>query len=323
LKAVKIEEFGGPEKMQFTDLQTPGPGPGQAQVKIAAAGVNFIDIYQRTGLYPVNLPYTLGLEAAGTISALGEDVAGFQIGDRVAFTGVPGCYAEYTLASSERLIKLPNKVSAEQAAAAMLQGMTAYYLARRTYKLTSGDRCLVHAAAGGVGLLLIQIAKRSGAVVYGTVSTDEKADLARAAGADEVIRYTEEDFESRIRELTDGKGVQVVYDSVGQTTFAKSLNCLAPLGYLVLFGQSSGPVPAFDPAILNQKGSLFLTRPSLFHYISNRNDLEQIAGKVLNWVAVGDLNLRIEHTYALADARQAHVDLESRRTTGKLLLITK
>jgi NADPH2:quinone reductase len=323
MKAVYIEEFGGPEKMQYGDIAQPDPGAEDVVVQVEAAGVNFIDIYQRTGLYPVDLPYTLGLEAAGTVSATGAGVKDFKQGDRVAFTGVAGCYADYVTAPVNRLVKLPDNVASEQAAAVMLQGMTAYYLARRTCKLTSGDRCLIHAAAGGVGLLLIQIAKRSGAVVYGTVSTEEKAELARQAGADEVIIYTREDFESRIQELTGGQGVHVVYDSVGKSTFEKSLNCLAPLGYMVLFGQSSGPVPPFDPAVLNQKGSLFLTRPSLFHYVSNREDLNQIAGKVLKWVASGDLDLRIAHVYPLSDAHRAHIALQGRKTTGKVLLMTK
>jgi NADPH2:quinone reductase len=321
MKAINLVSYGGAEQLRYTDIPEPVPAAGQVLVKIAAAGVNFIDIYQREGLYPVNLPYTPGLEGAGTVTRVGTDVTGFRPGDRVAFSSAPGAYAEYTIVAAEMLIKLPDDVDFRQAAAVMLQGMTAYYLARRTYPLKPGDSCLIHAAAGGVGLLLIQIAKRSGATVYGTVSTEHKAGLARAAGADEVILYSSEDFETRLQQLTGGRGVNVVYDSVGQSTFDKGLNCLRPLGYMVLFGQSSGPVSAFDPAILNKKGSLFLTRPSLFHYISERRALEQMAGKVLQWVAAGELQLRIEHTYDLRDAAAAQRDLEARKTTGKVLLL--
>jgi NADPH2:quinone reductase len=252
---------------------------------------------------------------------VGSDVTEFQAGDRVGWSGVPGCYAEYVLIPAERAVVLPEQLTLEDGAAAMLQGMTAHYLACSTYPLKPRDRCLVHAAAGGVGLLLVQIAKKRGATVYGTVSTPEKAQLATDAGADAVILYTEQDFEQEVNDLTGGQGLQVVYDSVGQATFEKSLNVLAPLGYLVLFGQSSGPVPLFDPSVLNTKGSLFLTRPTLFHYIADRPSLEKRAGEVLDWVASGDLKLRVEHKYPLSDAAIAHQDLESRKTTGKLLLI--
>ncbi|GIX48268.1 MAG: alcohol dehydrogenase [Candidatus Tectimicrobiota bacterium] len=321
MKAVRIHRFGGPEVMQYEDVPTPTPGPGQVLVKLAAAGVNYIDVYQRTGLYPNPLPYTLGLEGAGTVVAVGPEVTLFKEGDRVAYTGIPGSYAEYVVAPEARLVRLPDELDFKVGAGAMLQGMTAHYLAYSTYPLKPGDTCLIHAAAGGVGLLLVQMAKQCGARVIGTVSTEEKAALAREAGADEVILYTQQDFEAEVKRLTNGKGVNVVYDSVGKTTFEKSLNCLAPLGYMVLYGQSSGPVPPFDPAILNAKGSLFLTRPSLFHYIADRASLEKRAGDVLGWIASGKLKLRMEHTFPLAEAAEAHRQLEGRRTTGKVLLL--
>ncbi|WP_089945804.1 quinone oxidoreductase family protein, partial [Candidatus Entotheonella palauensis] len=268
MKAVRIHEFGGPEAMQYEEVPTPAPGSGQVLVKLAAAGLNFIDVYQRTGLYPNNLPYTLGLEGSGTVEAVGVAVTGFSPGDPVAYTGVPGSYADYVLVPADRLVHMPEGLDIKYGAAAMLQGMTAHYLAYTTYPLKAGDTCLVHAAAGGVGLLLVQMAKQCGARVIGTVSTEEKAALAREAGADEMILYTQQDFEAEVMRLTDGKGVQVIYDSVAKDTFDKGLNCLAPLGYMVLYGQSSGPIPPFNPASLNEKGSLFLTRPSLFHYIA-------------------------------------------------------
>jgi NADPH2:quinone reductase len=321
MKAVRVHQFGGPEAMQYEDVPTPSPEVGQVLVKLAAAGLNYIDVYQRTGLYPNNLPYTLGLEGSGTVAAVGQDVTGFKEGDRVAYTGVPGAYAEYALVPATSLVHLPDGVDIKVGAAAMLQGMTAHYLAHTTYPLKSGDTCLVHAAAGGVGLLLVQMAKQCGARVFGTVSTEEKAALARGAGADEVILYTQQDFEAEVRRLTNGKGVNVVYDSVGQTTFDKSMNSLAPLGYMVLYGQASGPVPPFDAAILNAKGSLFLTRPSLFHYIADRSALEKRAGDVLGWIASGQLALRMEYTFPLSEVAEAHRSLEARKTTGKVLLI--
>jgi NADPH2:quinone reductase len=321
MKAVRVHQFGGPEAMQYEDVPTPSPEVGQVLVKLAAAGLNYIDVYQRTGLYPNNLPYTLGLEGSGTVAAVGQDVTGFKEGDRVAYTGVPGAYAEYALVPATSLVHLPDGVDIKVGAAAMLQGMTAHYLAYTTYPLKSGDTCLVHAAAGGVGLLLVQMAKQCGARVFGTVSTEEKAALARDAGADEVILYTQQDFEAEVRRLTDGKGVNVVYDSVGQTTFDKSMNSLAPLGYMVLYGQASGPVPPFDAAILNAKGSLFLTRPSLFHYIADRAGLEKRAGDVLGWIASGQLTLRMEYSFPLSEVAEAHRCLEGRKTTGKVLLI--
>jgi NADPH:quinone reductase len=321
MKAVRIHEFGGPEVMQYEEVPTPTPGAGQVLVKLAASGLNFIDVYQRTGLYPNDLPYGLGLEGSGTVAAVGAGVSGLREGDPVAYTGVPGSYAEYVLAPADHLVRMPDGLDVKVGAAAMLQGMTAHYLAYTTYPLKAGDTCLIHAAAGGVGLILVQMAKQCGARVIGTVSTEEKAALAREAGADEMILYTQQDFETEVKRLTDGKGVQVIYDSVAKDTFDKGLNCLAPLGYMVLYGQSSGPIPPFDPAILNAKGSLFLTRPSLFHYIADRASLEKRAGDVLGWIASGALKLRMEHTFALLDVAQAHRSLEGRKTTGKVLLI--
>lgn len=321
MKAIQITKHGGSEAMEYKDVPTPDPGADEVLLKLGACGVNFIDVYQRTGLYPVNLPYILGLEGAGRVEQIGNDVSSFSIGDSVAFTGAAGAYAEYVVVPAGKLVRLPQEIDFRSAAAVMLQGMTAHYLAFSTYPLKSGDTCLVHAAAGGVGLLLVQMAKQCGARVFGTVSTEEKAALARSAGADEVILYTQKDFEQDVKSLTDGKGVNVVYDSVGKDTFEKSLNCLSLQGYLVLYGQSSGPVPPFDPAILNTKGSLFLTRPSLFHYIADRASLEKRAEEVLDWVAKGQLNLRIEHVFPLAEAADAHRSLEGRKTTGKVLLI--
>ncbi|ETX00353.1 MAG: quinone oxidoreductase [Candidatus Entotheonella factor] len=321
MKAVRIHEFGGPEAMQYEEVPTPTPAAGQVLVKLAAAGLNFIDVYQRTGLYPNALPYTLGLEGSGTVEAVGPEVTGFSPGDPVAYTGVPGSYADYVLVPADRLVHMPESLDIKYGAAAMLQGMTAHYLAYTTYPLQAGDTCLVHAAAGGVGLLLVQMAKQCGARVIGTVSTEEKAALAREAGADEMILYTQQDFEAEVKRLTDGRGVQVIYDSVAKDTFDKGLNCLAPLGYMVLYGQSSGPIPPFNPAILNEKGSLFLTRPSLFHYIADRASLEKRAGDVLGWLASGQLKLRMEHTFDLKDVAESHRSLEGRKTTGKVLLI--
>ena len=321
MKAVRIHKFGGPEVMQIEDVPTPSPQAGQVLVRLAAAGLNYIDVYQRSGLYPNPLPYTMGLEGSGVVAAVGANVTGFQEGDAVAYTGIPGSYAEYILVPADRLVQMPRGLDIKVGAAAMLQGMTAHYLAYTTYPLKPGDACLVHAAAGGVGLLLVQMAKQCGARVFGTVSTEEKAALAREAGAEAAILYTRQDFEAEVKRLTDGKGVQVVYDSVGKTTFEKSLNCLAPLGYLVLYGQASGPVAPFDPAVLSGKGSLFLTRPTLGHYTADRASLEQRAGDVLGWIAAGKLKLRMEHNFALRDAAKAHESLEGRQTTGKVLLL--
>ena len=321
MKAVCIHQFGGPEVLQYEEVPTPTPGPGQVLVKLAAAGLNYIDVYQRTGHYPNKLPYTMGLEGSGTVVAVGPQVTSFKAGEPVAYTGVPGAYAEYALIPAESLVRMPVGLDVTVGAAAMLQGMTAHYLAYTTYPLKPGDSCLIHAAAGGVGLLLVQMAKQCGARVFGTVSTEEKAALAREAGADEAILYTRQDFETEIKRLTNGHGVNVVYDSVGKTTFEKSLHCLKPLGYLVLYGQSSGPVAPFDPAVLSAKGSLFLTRPSLFHYIADRASLEKRAGDVLSWIASGQLKMRIEFTFPLANVAEAHRSLEGRKTTGKVLLI--
>lgn len=323
MKAIQVKETGGPEKLELVDLPQPAAGSGQAVVKIAAAGVNFIDVYFRTGLYKADLPVTLGSEAAGTVEAVGPDVTEVAPGDRVAYAMVRGSYADYAAVPAAQLVKIPDGLEFETAAAAMLQSMTAHYLTHSTFPLKSGDTCLVHAAAGGTGLLLVQMARRVGARVFGTVSTEAKGKLAKHAGADEVIFYTNQDFETEVRRFTGGRGVDVVYDSVGATTFAKSLNCLRPRGMLALFGQSSGPVPPFDPNILNAKGSLFLTRPSLAHHCLTREELLWRAGDVLGWVAAGELKIRVDRAYPLADAAEAHRDLEGRRTAGKLLLIPK
>jgi NADPH2:quinone reductase len=321
MKAVRIHTPGGPEVLRYEDVPQPAPRPGEAVVTIEAAGVNYIDVYRRTGLYKVDLPYTAGLEAAGTVTGVGEGVTTVRVGDRVAYTGVPGAYAEHAAVPAAQLVTLPSGVTPRQGAAAMLQGMTAHYLACSTYPLKPGDTCLVHAAAGGVGLLLCQIARMRGARVIATVSTEDKATLARAAGADEVILYTQQDFEAEVKRLTGGKGVQVVYDSVGKTTFDKGFNCLVPRGMMVLYGASSGPVGPFDLQILNAKGSLFVTRPSLGHYTGTREELVQRAGEVLGWIAAGTLKLRTEFEFPLEDAAEAHRALEARRTTGKILLI--
>lgn len=320
MKAIQIHEHGGPEVLEIREVDTPKPGKGQARVRLHAAGVNYIDTYQREGAYRVDLPFTPGMEGAGEVVEVGEGVSEVEVGDRVAWAMTPGAYAEESIVPSQRLVRIPEGVATELAAASMLQGMTAHYLAHSTYALGEGDTCLVHAAAGGVGLLLVQMAKMRGARVFGTVSTQEKAELAKGAGADETILYTETDFESAVKELTDGRGVEVVYDSVGKTTFDGSMNCLAPRGYLVLFGQSSGPVERFDPQRLNAGGSLFLTRPSLAHYAQDRNELEWRAGDVLGWIGEGKLDIRIDATFGLGDAARAHQKLEGRKTAGKVLL---
>ena len=320
MKSIQVNVPGGPENLQLVEVPVPRPGAGQALVRIAASGVNFIDIYFRTGLYKADLPIAIGSEAAGTVEAVGEGVGEIAPGDRVAYAMARGSYAEYAVVPAAQLVKIPEHVDFHTAAAAMLQGMTAHYLTHSTFPLKSGDTCLVHAAAGGAGGLIVQMAKNMGARVLGTVSTAEKAQIARAAGADEIILYTQQEFDVEARRLTGGRGVDVVYDSVGKTTFEKSLNALRPRGTLALFGQSSGPVAAFDPAILNSKGSLFLTRPGLPHYLLTREELLWRAGEVLHDVEEGKLRLRIGGTYPLADAARAHRDLESRKTTGKLLL---
>ena len=320
MKAIQIHATGGPEVLELAELQIPVPGPGQVLIRVEAIGVNFIEIYFRKGTYKAALPLTPGSEAAGTIEELGSGVNGFKIGDLVASVAVLGSYAEYALVPAAQLVKVPANLSPEQAAAAMLQGMTAHYLAYSTYPLKAGETALVHAGAGGVGLLLTQIASRIGARVITTVSSEAKAELSREAGASDVILYTEQDFETEVKRLTQGKGVDVVYDSVGKTTFEKSLNCLRPRGLLALFGGSSGPVPPFDLIQLSGKGSLFVTRPTLWHYVATRSELEQRANDVLGWAASGELKLRTEHVYSLTDAAQAQTDMETRKTTGKILL---
>jgi len=320
MKAIQISEAGGPDVLKLVELPIPEPGPGQVLLRVEATGVNFVEVYFRKGIYKAAFPLIPGSEAAGTIEELGPGVTGFAAGDAVVSTSVMGSYAEYALVPAAQLVKVPAGLSMESAAAVLLQGMTAHYLAFSTYPLKAGDTALVHAGAGGVGLLLTQIAKRIGARVITTVSTAAKAELSREAGASDVILYTEQDFEVEVKRLTGGKGVDVVYDSVGKTTFDKSLNCLHPRGMVALFGASSGPVPPFDLQQLNSKGSLYVTRPSMWHYIATRAELEWRSGDVLNWAAKGELKLRMEHTYQLAEAAQAHIDLEARKTTGKVLL---
>ncbi|UCF96401.1 MAG: quinone oxidoreductase [Spirochaetaceae bacterium] len=321
MKAIQIQKNGGPEVMGLTELPIPEAGEDQALVKVKAAGVNFIDVYQRSGLYPVKLPYTLGLEGSGIVEKIGSAVETLRVGDRVAWQGRSGGYAEYAAVPADKLVKLPEGIDFPQAAAAMLQGMTAHYLAVDTYPIKKGDTVLIHAAAGGVGRLLVQIAKRRGAQVLATVSTEQKAELARKAGADELILYTQTDFVEEVKRLTGGTGVNAVYDSVGQTTFLKSLECLSRRGILVSFGQSSGKIDPIEPAILGAKGSLYLTRPSLFHYVADRQSLERRASEVLGWIARGKLVLHIGEKLPLAEAAEAHRRLEARKTVGKVLLI--
>jgi NADPH2:quinone reductase len=321
MKAIRVHHHGGADVLRYEDIPTPRPGPGQVLVRVEAAGLNFIDVYERTGLYQVELPRTLGVEAAGTVTEVGPNVTDFAPGDRVAYTLVPGAYAEYAVVPADRVVRVPSGVTTKQAAAAILQGMTAHYLASSTHQLRPGETCLVQAAAGGLGLLLCQVAKLRGARVIGTVSTEAKAELARAAGADEVILYTQQDFELEVKRLTGGAGVQVVYDSVGKTTFLKGLNCLARLGIMVLCGQSSGPVEPIDPQVLHRKGSLFLTRPSLGHYIAIRDELVARANEVFGWIADGRLAVRIDREYPLSEAAAAQRALEGRQTTGKVLLV--
>lgn len=322
MKAIRVHTPGGPEALKLDEIPDPTPRDGEAAVHVEAAGLNFIDVYFRTGLYKsASLPFTLGQEAAGTVAAVGPGVTEIAVGDRVAWSGVQGAYAEMAVVPAARLVKLPEGVSTRQGAAAMLQGMTAHYLACSTYPLKAGDTCLVHAAAGGVGQLLCQIAKLRGARVLGTVSTEEKARIARNSGADYVILYTQQDFAAEVKRLTEGRGVQVIYDGVGRETFDKGLDGLARRGTMVLFGASSGPVPPFDPQILNAKGSLFLTRPSLGHYIATREELVERAGDVLGWIAEGKLRLSIDREVPLAEAAEAHRALEGRETKGKVLLI--
>ena len=321
MKAILVNSCGGPEQLELLEVPVPTPGPKQALVKIAASGVNFIDIYFRMGLYKAEPPIALGMEAAGTVEAVGGEVTEVAPGDRVAYTMARGSYAEYAVVPAWQLVKIPETVDSRSAAAVMLQGMTAHYLTHSTFPLGPSHTALVHAAAGGVGLLLVQLAKKRGARVIATVSTEAKAELARQAGADEVILYSRQDFEQEVKRLTSGRGLDVVYDSVGAATFHHSLNCLRPLGMMVSYGQSSGAVAPFDPLLLSQKGSLFLTRPTLGHYCADREQLLWRAGDILAWVAVGKLQVRVHYHYPLAQAAQAHRDLEGRRTAGKLLLI--
>jgi NADPH2:quinone reductase len=321
MKAIRIHTLGGPEVLQYEEIALPEPKAGEARVKIEASGVNYIDTYQRSGIYKLPLPFVLGQEAAGIVDAVGADVTDVKPGDRVAYASAMGAYAEYAIVPAWRLVPVPPGVSAQQAAAVMVQGMTAHYLACDTFPLKPGDTALVHAAAGGVGLLLVQIAKARGARVIGTVSTEEKAALARQMGADDVILYTQQDFEIEVKRLTDGKGVNVAYDSVGKDTFDKSLNCIKPRGLMVLYGASSGPVLPLDPQVLNAKGSLFLTRPMLAHYTANRAELLQRANALFDWMRDGKLRVRIDRTFPLAQAAEAHRTLQSRVTKGKVLLI--
>jgi NADPH2:quinone reductase len=322
MKAIVVNEHGGPEVLSYEDVPVPEPGSGEARVRLAASGVNFIDVYQRTGVYPMDPPFVLGQEGAGEVEAVGEGVEDFSVGDYVAFAGVMGAYAEYVVAPVERLVPFnATLVEARVAAAAMLQGMTAHYLTHSTFPIEEGQMVLLHAAAGGVGLLLIQMAKMRGATVIGTVSTQEKAELAKGSGADEVILYTEQDFVEETDRITGGEGVHVVYDSVGKDTFDGGLDSLKPRGYMVLFGGSSGQVPPFDLQILNQKGGLYITRPSLGHYTATREELLWRAESVLSWVGQNNLKVRIGGTYQLSDAMLAHQDLEGRKTTGKLILV--
>lgn len=321
MKAIRFYSSGGPDVLTYEEVDDPVPAAGQALVKVDAIGLNYIDTYHREGLYPVDLPCIPGMEAAGTVAAVGAGVDQVAVGDRVAYAGVLGAYAELAAVDAGQLVPVADGVELETGAAAMLQGMTAHYLVHGTYALGQDDTALIHAAAGGVGLLLVQMAKRLGARVIATVSTEEKEQLARQAGADEVIRYTEKDFAEEVERLTEGRGVNVVYDSVGKTTFEKGLSVLKPRGYMVLFGQSSGPVEPLDPGVLNVNGSLFLTRPTMVHYVAAREELLERAGDVLNWIGSGELDLRIGDRFELAAAADAHRALQGRKTTGKVLLL--
>jgi NADPH2:quinone reductase len=321
MKAIRIHNYGGVEALRYENHPAPAPNAGEALIKIEAIGVNFIDIYHRTGLYRSQLPFTPGMEAAGTVAAIGPGVTEVSAGTRVAYCMSQGSYAEQALVPAWKLVPLPDSVDSKSGAALMLQGMTAHYLTHDSFRLQSGHTALVHAAAGGVGLLLVQIAKKLGATVFGTVGSQAKAELALAAGADAVILYAAQDFETEVKRLTGGRGVDVVYDSVAAATFERSLNCLRPRGYLVLFGQSSGVVPPLDPSILAAKGSLFLTRPVLAHYAATRDEVLSRAEDLLAWLTKGELKLRIGGSFALADAAKAQQELEGRRTTGKILLL--
>jgi NADPH2:quinone reductase len=321
MKAIRVSEKGGPEVLKLEDVDEPTPGKGEVLLNIEATGVNFIEVYHRLGLYDVPKPFTLGAEAAGTVRAVGEGVTDLEVGDRVVSQNVKGAYAERGVAAADTCVKIPDSVSSKTAAALWLQGLTAHYLTDSVYPLKQGDRALVHAAAGGVGLLLCQMAKMRGAFVIGTASTPDKRDLAKKAGADEMIDYTTQDFAAETRRITNGQGVDVVYDSVGKTTFEKSIDSLRRRGMMALFGQSSGPVPPMDPQLLNRKGSLFLTRPKLNDYVATRAELLARGNELLHWVETGKLNVRIGAEFPLAEAGDAHRALEARRTTGKVLLV--
>ncbi|MXX15232.1 MAG: quinone oxidoreductase [Gemmatimonadetes bacterium] len=321
MKAIRISQYGGAEVLSFEDIDVADPGEGQVRITIEAAGVNFIDTYHRTGLYPLNLPLTLGLEGAGIVHAVGAGVSDLTEGDRVAWKSVEGSYAEQVVAAAAEVVKIPSDVATKTAAAVMLQGLTSHYLVNSTYPIREGDTCLVHAAAGGVGLLLVQMAKMRGARVIGTTSTEEKAALARGAGADDIVLYTERDFEAEVLRLTDGQGVEVVYDSVAQATWEKSINCLKPRGYMVFFGNASGPVPPIDPLLLSQKGSIYLTRPTLNSYTQTREEYLQRTSEVMGWIQDGSLDVRIGEEHPLENTAEAHKRLEGRQTTGKVLLI--
>lgn len=321
MKAIRISQYGGAEVLSFEDIDVADPGEGQVRITIEAAGVNFIDTYHRTGLYPLNLPLTLGLEGAGIVNAVGAGVSDLAEGDRVAWKSVEGSYAEQVVADVAEVVKIPSDVATKTAAAVMLQGLTSHYLVNSTYPIQEGDTCLVHAAAGGVGLLLVQMAKMRGARVIGTTSTEEKAALARSAGADDIILYTERDFEAEVLRLTDGQGVEVVYDSVAKATWEKSINCLKPRGYMVFFGNASGPVPPIDPLLLSQRGSIYLTRPTLNSYTQTREEYLQRTREVMGWIQNGELDVRIGEEHPLENTAEAHNRLEGRQTTGKVLLI--
>jgi NADPH2:quinone reductase len=321
MKAIRIHGYGGPEVLKYEDVPPPAPQKGEALVIIAAAGLNFIDIYHRTGLYKVGqFPFTPGQEGAGTVTAVGEGVTEVKVGDRVAYAMTLGSYAEYTTVPAWKLVKLPDNIDFKVGAAIMLQGMTAHYLTHSTFPLTSGHKAVVHAGAGGVGLLLIQIARRLGATVYATVGSEAKAELARGAGANETIVYSKQDFEAEVKKLAGG-GVDVIYDSVGVTTFEKGLNCLKPRGYMVLFGQSSGPVPAVEPSLLMTKGSLFLTRPTLGNYAATRDEIAWRTSDLFRWLGSGELKFKVDHAFPLAEAGRAHEALTGRQTTGKVILL--
>ncbi len=321
MKAIRIQKVGGPEAMRLEDVAVPEPGPGEARIRMEAIGVNFIDVYHRTGLYPAPIPFTPGMEGAGVIDAVGGNLEDVRVGDRVAYAMSLGSYSEQSIVEAWKLVPVPEVIDFRQAAAVMLQGMTAHYLVHSTFPIQPGHTALIHAAAGGVGLLLVQIAKRAGAKVFGTVSTEAKAKAAKAAGADEIILYTQSDFEAEVGKITDGRGVNVVYDSVGQATYEKSLKCLMPRGMLVLYGNASGPVPPIDPLLLSSQGSLFLTRPRLNDYCQDRKEVTERSNELLSWIASGDLNLTIERELPLKEAAEAHRLLEGRQTSGKLLLI--